>query len=104
VSRWLANATPNARSFARVGSLAALFDFSMSGRAIRAGRGLLFRRSPAAEEIFTNMVGTVARRASSPSMFAITVCSWHSSTGAVPFDVTDSDDIDVSKPIAVQAG
>jgi anti-sigma regulatory factor (Ser/Thr protein kinase) len=92
------------RSFAReLGSLEALFDFlDEASERYRLDEDSRFAARLAAEELFTNMVkyGGGEGRVS----FTIDVRDGRLQlvfvhAGAVPFDVTDTDDVDISQPI-----
>lgn len=92
------------RSFAReLASLSALFDF-VDEAAERYGldEDSRFAVRLAAEEIFTNMIkygGGEARISISVEVRDHRLQLAFVHPGAVPFDVTDSDDVDVSQPI-----
>ncbi len=92
------------RSFAReLASLEALFDFlDEASERYRLDEDSRFAARLAAEELFTNMIkyGGGEERVS----FTIEVRDQRLHlvfvhAGAVPFDVTDADDVDVSKSI-----
>ena len=92
------------RSFAReLGSLAALFDFlDEASERYRLDEDSRFAARLAAEEIFTNMVkygGGEARVSITIEVRDHRLQLAFVHPGAVPFDVTDTDDVDVSKPI-----
>jgi serine/threonine-protein kinase RsbW len=92
------------RSFAReLASLAALFDFVDEAAArFHLDEDTRFAARLAAEEIFTNMIkygGGEARISISVDVRDHRMYLAFIHPGAVPFDVTDSEDVDVSKPI-----
>lgn len=92
------------RSFTReLGSLAALFDFlDEASELYRLDEDSRFAARLAAEEIFTNMVkygGGEGRVSISIEVRDRRLHLVFIHPGAVPFDVTDTDDVDVTKSI-----
>lgn len=96
------------RSFAReLGSLEALFEFlDEASERYRLDEDSHFAARLAAEEIFTNMVkygGGEGRVAISVDVRDRRLVMAFVHPGAVQFDVTDSEDVDISKPIRERA-
>ena len=93
------------RSFVReLGSLSALFEY-MDEAAVRyhLDEDCRFAARLAAEEIFTNMVkygGGEERVSITVEVRGDRLHMVFSHAGAVPFDVTDTDDVDIDKPLA----
>jgi len=93
------------RSFAReLRSLAALFDFlDEAAVRYRLDEDSRFAARLAAEEIFTNMVkygGGEDRVSISVDVRDQRLLMAFIHAGAVPFDVTEANEVDVSRPIA----
>jgi serine/threonine-protein kinase RsbW len=93
------------RSFSReLRSLAALFDFlDEAAEHYRLDEDSRFAARLAAEEIFTNMVkygGGEDRVTISVDVRDRRLQLAFTHSGAVPFDVTETNDVDVSRPIS----